>query len=75
MKFCLHINVDKFILEQIFIDDIKKDYQPLIIDFKSVIILRLLGGDEFIYVNFNDEVAKTQDLKKRIDSETREKLM
>ena len=33
-----------------------------IIDFKNVIILRLLGSDQFVYVPFNEKVKSIDDL-------------
>ena len=45
---------------------IKKEYELLNIDFKNVIVLRLLGGNEFIYVpfdkKFNPKNVKINDI-------------
>ena len=37
-----------------FSDARKGQFQPFIIDFKNVIILRLMGDNEFIYVKFTE---------------------
>ena len=49
---------------------IKKEYELLNIDFKNVIVLRLLGGNEFIYVPFDKKVEYIKDLKAKIDDES-----
>ena len=48
------INKEKTLLEGGKFKDPKKgQYQQYVIDFKNIIVLRLLGQNEFIYVKFS----------------------
>jgi hypothetical protein len=38
-----------------------------VIDFKDVLILRLLGGERFILIPYDEKVEKFGDLKKKVD--------
>ena len=42
------------------------DITSFIIDFKNVIVLRLLGGDDYVYVPFNQNVKTIDDLRVKL---------
>ena len=31
-------------------------YEPFVVDFKNIIVMRLMGGDELVYVRFDSKI-------------------
>ena len=51
---------------------LRRPNEQFIVDFKNVIILRLLGGDNFVYTKFDDSIKTKNDLSGKILDTDRE---
>jgi hypothetical protein len=49
-------------------------YEPFVVDFKNIIVMRLFGGDELLYVRYDDKINSRQDLLKLITEKVMEKV-
>ena len=49
-------------------------YEPFVVDFKNIIVMRLFGGDELIYVKFDSKINSRQDLLKLITEDVMKKI-